>query len=399
MNKKILVFLLLLSLAFAINISTVEAKTLQDMYNELSSLKSKLATANSNKKLTEEEINTLKKEITTITANISKTQSDIKKASNDIIESQNKIEEKKEECNQMLQVLQLSSNENTYLEYIFEADSYTELVYRYAIVSQLTDYNNGIMDELTSLIEELENKKKDLATTQANLEKEQANLSDKLSTLNANLDELTEEGTDIEDDIEYLEKQIKYYKDTLGCSMNQEVTTCVKNSNINSGTTINAKGWKAPLQKGCVTSEYVGYGERLDYSGPTSGHHAIDLACNPEGTPVYAAAPGIVARIVYRSSCGGNQVYIYHTVNGTNYTTVYMHLLSYSVSVNQLVTENTVIGYVGGGSTSTYDGCTTGAHLHFGLASGWHATGFNSYSFNPRNIFKFPSIGGGYFYR
>jgi len=49
-----------------------------------------------------------------------------------------------------------------------------------------------------------------------------------------------------------------------------------------------------------------------------------------------------------------------------------------------------------------YDKCTGGTHLHFGLAEGWNATSFNSYSFNPREIFAFPKLiysGGGYFYR
>ena len=72
-----------------------------------------------------------------------------------------------------------------------------------------------------------------------------------------------------------------------------------------------------------------------------------------------------------------------------------MHLLSVNVSVNQTVDPNTVIGKVGGGSTASsnggYDNCTTGAHLHFGMANGWHSVGFNSYSFNPRNKFNFYS--------
>ena len=70
------------------------------------------------------------------------------------------------------------------------------------------------------------------------------------------------------------------------------------------------------------------------------------------------------------------------------------------------VTTNTVIGYLGGGSTSTkyggYDRCTSGTHLHFGTADGHNAFNFNSYAFNPREIFSFPTLiynGGGYFYK
>ena len=59
------------------------------------------------------------------------------------------------------------------------------------------------------------------------------------------------------------------------------------------------------------------------------------------------------------------------------YTTYYLHLLKYNVKVGDIVTQNTVIGYVGGYSTSKahggYDGCTTGAHLHYGVQSGWYS--------------------------
>ena len=170
---------------------------------------------------------------------------------------------------------------------------------------------------------------------------------------------------------------------------------------------INANGWKYPLKKGCVTSEYTGYAIREDWSGG-GGHHGIDLSCVSEGTNVYAAADGVVKRIINKSSCGGNMVYVYHTVNGKKYTTVYMHLLSISsdIYVNKVVTDQTIIGRMGGGSTAKnkggYDKCTSGAHLHFGMADGWNATSFNSYSFNPREKIKFPKLiysGGGYFYR
>ena len=79
-----------------------------------------------------------------------------------------------------------------------------------------------------------------------------------------------------------------------------------------------------------------------------------------------------------------------------------MHLLSISVSEGQSVTPATKVGEVGGGSTASYDGCTGGTHLHFGLAYGHNAYSFNANSFNPRNVFNFPALiynGGGYFKR
>ena len=184
-----------------------------------------------------------------------------------------------------------------------------------------------------------------------------------------------------------------------GCSRYQDVSTCT--------ASINASGWTYPLAKGCVTSEYTGSAIRDDWSGGGS-HYGIDLSCINEGTNVYPAADGVVARIVYKSSCGGNMVYITHNVKGKKYTTVYMHLLNITkgLYVGQIVTTKTVIGGVGGWSTWTknggYDRCTGGTHLHFGMAEGHNAFNFNPYAFNPREIFAFPKLiysGGGYFYR
>ena len=70
------------------------------------------------------------------------------------------IKEKGKETDEMLKFLQLSSGENVYLEYLFEADSYTDLIYRYAVVKQLTNYNSSLIDELEQLIKDLELKEK-----------------------------------------------------------------------------------------------------------------------------------------------------------------------------------------------------------------------------------------------
>ena len=395
MSKKIslLIFMIMF---FIVPFTRVEAKTLGDLKKELKALEEKYAAAESKKNLTETEINKVTNEINSITVSIQKTKEDIKNAENQIIENENKIEEKRDETDELLKFLQVSSGENVYLEYIFEADSYTDFIYRYSVVSQLTEYNNNLMSELEVLVENLEKEKVELNNKKSNLEKQSGTLTSKIAVLRVNLEGFKEEGTSIEDDIKDMKKKIKELED-IGCKDNEDITSCGRNNVM-----VNATGWTYPLAWGCVTSEYVGFGNRLDWSGPATGHHGIDLDCVSEGTTVYAAAPGIVARVVYYSSCGGNMVWVYHNVNGMPYTTVYMHLLSISVKEGQAVTTQTKIGGVGGGSTASYDSCTGGAHLHFGMAYGHNAYGFNNFSFNPRNIYGFPALyynGGGYFKR
>lgn len=376
----------------------VKAETLQDKYNQLAALQAQYNENKNKKNLTQTQINKLNGEISTISAQIKTTRAEIVQAEKDIENSKKEIEEKKVETDGLIQFLQVSNGDNIYLEYLMDAENYTDFIYRYEVVKQLTNYNSDLIDELETMIIELNKKEKELASKQVKLEKDRKELTEKVNTLSYNLASIQHEGLSIEDNIKVLKEEIAAYE-SKGCSRNQDLSSC--------NAMINARGWVYPLAKGCVTSEYTGFNQRYDYSGGW-GHHAIDLGCNNEGTPVTPAAGGQIAAIVEHYKCGGNMVYVYHKVNGKAYTTVYMHLLKFgsNLYVGKTVTEKTVIGYVGGYSTSTahggYDGCTTGAHLHFGMADGHHATGFESYSFNPRNLYAFPKSifdGGGYFYR
>ena len=88
----------------------------------------------------------------------------------------------------------------------------------------------------------------------------------------------------------------------------------------------------------------------------------------------------MVGKIIRKASCGGNQVYIYHTIGGKQITTGYMHLLDIKVSIGDQVSSKTIIGTVGGGSKTPWDSCSTGAHLHFMIADGWYGKTYTSYS-------------------
>lgn len=400
MKKKLCGITIILLAVFILIPNKVSAKTLQDMYNELAKLQNQYDANKSKKELTQSQINELNNEINAISASIEKTRKEIKQAEEDIANCKEKIENKKVESDGLIKFLQVSNGGNIYLEYLFDAENYTDFIYRYEVVKQLTNYNSELIDELESLILELQQKEKELAEKQVKLENDRKTLTEKVSTLTSNLSDFMAEGVDIEEDIKDLKKQIKLYED-MGCSRNQDVTTC------NRTGLVNAYGWKFPLARGCVTSEYTGWNKRTDWSGG-GGHHAIDLDCVNEGTNVYAAADGVISRIAFFGSCGGNTVYISHVVNGKKYTSQYMHLLRVAdgMYVGKVVTDNTIIGYVGGWSTSVshggYDYCTTGTHLHFGIAEGHSAFDFNSHSINPREIFGFPGLvysGGGYFYR
>jgi murein DD-endopeptidase MepM/ murein hydrolase activator NlpD len=77
------------------------------------------------------------------------------------------------------------------------------------------------------------------------------------------------------------------------------------------------------------------------------------------GTPIRAAASGVVTDRYYNGGYG-NRIFISHgIIDGDSITTVYNHLSKFKARVGQRVAKGQIIGYVG----ST--GYSTGCHLHF----------------------------------
>ena len=88
--------------------------------------------------------------------------------------------------------------------------------------------------------------------------------------------------------------------------------------------------------------------------GASTFHKGTDIKA-PEGTPVYAAASGIVEFAGVKSGYG-NYIKIRHD-NKTE--TAYAHLSIIYVRANQRVTQGEIIGKVG------HTGNVTGNHLHY----------------------------------
>ena len=91
------------------------------------------------------------------------------------------------------------------------------------------------------------------------------------------------------------------------------------------------------------------------------GHHGVDYAA-PTGTPIWAAADGVIS---FRGPKGGagNMVVLSHQ---GGLVTLYMHLSKFAEGqrVGTKVRAKDVIGYVG------QTGLATGPHLHFGVRMG-----------------------------
>ena len=97
--------------------------------------------------------------------------------------------------------------------------------------------------------------------------------------------------------------------------------------------------------------------QRILNGTPGSPHVGLDIA-GPTGTPVHAAADGVVALRKEIMIMTGNTVVLNH---GHGLETVYIHLSAIKVSDGQRVKQGDVIGLIG------MTGRANGPHLHFGV--------------------------------
>ena len=385
-----LLIIFLVSFTYVVPSASTNAKTLKELRSELAGLKNKKSNIDNEKSMTQSEINSANKNIINAKNEISINQDKIEQSKKDIIALNEEIDKTNESIKKTLIAHQLSDGSNVYLEYVFDAKSYEELIYRYAVVEQIIDYNNEQIEKYNDLIKQNEQLQADLAKREEELNIQIENLSKQISSLGSRLEQISEDVMDIEDEIKSTQELIDYYA-RLGCGEDQDLNSCVS---IKGDTS-----YRIPVTKGTITS-YYGYRINPLTGSGTKFHNGIDIGGNAEGTNVYATANGMVGKIIRKASCGGNMVYIFHTINGKQITSLYEHLLTINVEIGDQVTSNTVVGTIGGGSgTSSWESCSTGPHLHFTLATGWYGKTYVNWStflantFDPQKTLGLPNSG------
>jgi murein DD-endopeptidase MepM/ murein hydrolase activator NlpD len=365
-SKFILVFMTFILLINPLVVyASSSPQTLGDLKDELAALKKQKSENEANQKYTESQIKQREQAVVNAEAEITQAQSEIETAEQNITDSNEKIDELTEKIKNLLVFTQEMKSQNAYLEYITASSSMTDLVMRIAAIEQITTSSQEELENLEALIKENEQLKVDLQNKQASLESKIESYQATITSLYGDLESYDKYALDIDTQIKTMQSHVDSYVKLCASSSK----SYLGDSELLTDCTVvpyNA-GWLKPLKKGTITSTI---GTRWG-----SYHNALDIGGNAEGTPVYAAAAGTVAGFVSRYKCGGNMLYINVVVGGVKYTTYYYHLLT--VNVGDTVTQNTVIGTVGGYSTATnhggYDSCTTGAHLHFGVAKGYYS--------------------------
>ena len=376
--KKLLLTSIIFSFIFSIHPVLAAGKTLGDYKREVQNYKAQQEEVRQLTTEAKANIDAKRNAITKANADIAQNETKVEEAKVKVTESQEKIKIKTAELGHVLQSLQYtdSNSDATFIEYVFNSESISDLMERQAIVQEIADYTQQELNDLNDLVKENQDLQVTLTNENAMLNDNITKYEKDVQDLQAYINSKAEIGINIQEKLKALQESVKIYEEA-GCKDNDSIDICYYSKHPNSSY------FSKPLYKGVVTQAF-------SYNG-YSGHTGIDIGGNTPGTPVYAPANGTVIATVYHSSCGGNIIYMHFNVNGVAYSAEFGHLRSMNVQKGQFVTKGTQIGTVGGDpSTYWYDKCSAGAHLHYAIAYGYYlgsgAYGYSSWSTWKRQI-------------
>lgn len=356
------------------------ASSISSQKNELNQkiqeTKDNLNEVNSQKEESQDKVNNLSSQIDSYESKINSLKSEIETKTNEVNELQKKLDwlEAEREKNQSLLderlVTLYESGEVSYLDMLLSSTDLTDFISSYYMIETLTAADK-------ELIQNLENDKKEIADTQekvnnslgeieknkTELESVQQELSKAKNEEQTKVDKLTEQSHDLENDVEEYEKKMKEldakekaqeaalqkkYEEAKKKAEQGNSSGSNSNSGSSSGGSVSSKGFIRPVKTGKITAGM--------YYSSGKYHGAVDFGVSV-GTPVYAAADGIVVT----STWGGSDSYGYYIkikhYNGLY--TLYAHGSSLVAKVGQEVKQGQLIMYSGN------TGNSTGPHLHF----------------------------------
>ena len=270
----------------------------------------------------------------------------------------------------------------SYLAFIFEATSLTDLLSRVGDVSDIMHYDQELEQEFEAAREDVEKIKSGFEETRAEQEALKKVLDTKQTELDAqieaaylliaNVDDLAEDAQAEYAAIAAAEAEAEKEVAALIAKKQAEEAAAAaaraaeqgKNSGGSGGGSTSNPGagyasaasltslsWPVPSYS-IITSRFGG--RNAPTAGASSNHGGLDIGAQ-QGATIIASEAGEIMAADYNSGYG-NYVMINH---GNGIVTLYGHMTSYCVSYGETVSKGQTIGYVG----ST--GVSTGPHLHY----------------------------------
>lgn len=369
---KIIGTLIIISITINVFSMMSFASEKSELNQKIKETKENLNDVNSQKEESQNKVDDLKSQIAEYEKEINSLKDEIEQKQKEIKEMQeklDKLEKERQEKQDLLDqrlITMYENGETKYLDVLLSSADITDFISKYYMVETVTEADKELIEGLEADKKEIEETKNKLNASLDEVEKkkeEQESIQTKLNKAKnkeeAKVESLTEESHDLEEDIEAYEKKMKELdakEKAQEEALKHKIEEAEKNHGSNSGSSgssssggsVSSKGFIRPVTSGRITATM--------YYSSGKYHGAVDFGVST-GTPVYAAADGIVVT----STWGGSDSYGYYIkikhYNGLY--TLYAHGSSLVAKVGQEVNQGDLIMYSGN------TGNSTGPHLHF----------------------------------
>ena len=336
-------------------------------------------------------------QITSLDAQISDANTKIKEQETKLAQAEKDYQEQQDTLEKRI-VAVYESGETSYLDVLLSSEGLTDFISNYYLVSEVTQYDTEMLQEIQKQKEKIENaknsgtsqaqahrhqtqknSKNELTTAKASKESVAVQLKDakaqkdaKVSALSAEEQQLQQQIAELQKDNEAIDKEIRSMQAQIEAARKaaEEAKKNNNKSNSNSGSNsgTSSAGFIRPVNSYITTGMYYSSG---------SYHGAVDFgAGGVSGMPIYAVADGVVMKTAALTTSYGNYIIIYHP--SSNLFTLYAHGQAGSISVSQGQTVKQGQQIMRVGST----GNSTGPHLHFEVRT---YPGYYSNRVNPAN--------------
>lgn len=327
----------------------------------------------------ESQIEELDGQISELNTKIEESEEQLKKAEEDYT--------KQEELLEARLVATYEAGDTSYLDFILSSNSITDLISNYYLVTEIATNDAELLEsiqkqkqEIEAAKQELENSQQELATSKASKQSITTQLQLAKNEKNEQVAQLSEEEKEIQEHIDELqaastqiEKEIKAAQEKYAAQI-----AALSNKHSSSSSSTSSSGGSVSTGSG-VLQPPVTSGNITTYMYYSNGsyHGALDYGVS-SGTPVYAAADGVVITTANLTTSYGTYVVIQHA-NGLQ--TWYAHGTSGSICVSSGQTVSRGQQIMLSGNT----GNSSGPHLHFEVRVAPY--NYNTCRVDPRNYF------------
>ncbi|MDR0852927.1 MAG: peptidoglycan DD-metalloendopeptidase family protein [Clostridiales Family XIII bacterium] len=274
----------------------------------------------------------------------------IEQISIEVEKMEKKVDDQNSDLNKRLRIM-YESGDNSIIGVLLGSENIVDFLANLEMIKKIHKSDEDLLDELSRILDEVQAKKDEMVQIEQMLEVQKNEQVNRKASLEV-------------DKVELAAAQAKVHElklDALEDLTNLQAESARIQASLagRDAGFVYGNGVLSMPCNGPITSEF---GWRTNPTGSGSQLHAgMDIAV-PTGTPIYAAADGVVISAGWNSGGYGNLVRL---SNGNlpdgrgELVTCYAHNSSVAVSDGQRVTRGQVIAYAG----STGD--STGPHCHF----------------------------------